>query len=73
MDRSIKGIAKVEKMICSECGKDRLKTDSGICLICNPRIVQGTEVKQEVNTNMYGTEIKSRTGTIKENAELSRK
>jgi len=58
---------KLKKMICKRCGKQRLKTKKGICLICEPNIIHGNEIKVNKNGSNKGIEVKSKTGKIDEN------
>ncbi len=53
-------------MKCFECKKKRIKTDSGTCLICKPRI-HGKEFKRKIIDwgKHGGTEVKSKKGSIK--------
>jgi len=58
---------KVETMKCKKCRKKRIILESGTCLICEPNIIHGVEVREEVNTNVRGTKVISRTGRVDEN------
>jgi hypothetical protein len=61
---------ELKYMKCKECLKKRLKTESGICLLCKPK-VHGIEVRSYSNSNTRGIVLKSKSGTIYDNIDLS--
>lgn len=67
MEKDIKRFDEIEMMKCERCGKQRIKTKSGICLICEPNHIHGEEVNESDYLSRAGTEIKSKSGTIDEN------
>ena len=45
-------------MICITCSKERLNTNNGICVICEPKVIFGHEKEITNNYTKNGVEIK---------------
>ena len=57
---------EIKKGICLKCREMRILNSKNICIFCQThKDFNGIEVKNPVNTNVYGKEVKSITGSIK--------
>ena len=72
MEKNIKGITNLKKMHCKKCGKERIDTETGICVICAPKVIHGREIECKETGNPRGTEVKSFTGKIDENVWMTK-
>ena len=55
----------IKKGICFKCREMRILNSKNICCFCEKEREIGTEVKTIINGNVYGAEVKSKTGSIK--------
>lgn len=65
--KEFKKLDTIKFMKCKRCSKQSIETELGICLICEPRVVQGIEKEASWYRYQQGTEIESKTGRTDEN------
>lgn len=68
-----KYLNNIEYMKCKKCIKQRIKTESGICLICDPKLIQGLEVESSWYRYKQGIEVISKTGRKDDNMWMAKK
>lgn len=67
-----KYLNNLEYMKCKRCSKQRIKTKSGVCLICEPKTIHGIEKESPWYRYKQGIEVISKTGKD-DNIWMSRK